>query len=60
MTLSRPVIDEDLVPRVKTWADTYSKEIGARISYNAAVNIMIRRVLDTTIKGDGNDENNAF
>jgi hypothetical protein len=59
MTLIRPVIDEDLAAEVKTWADVYSKEIGLRISFNAAVKILIRRGLDITIKGDGNDENDS-
>ena len=30
MTLIRPVIDEGLAAEVKTWADTYSKEVGLR------------------------------
>jgi hypothetical protein len=59
VTPSRPVIDEDLVPEVRTWADRYGKEVGIRISFNAAVNILIRRGLDTTIKGDGTDENDT-
>lgn len=60
MTLIRPVIDEGLAAEVKTWADTYSKEVGLPISFNAAVKILIRRGLDITIKGDGihhEDEN---
>jgi hypothetical protein len=59
MTLIRPVIDEDLAAEVKTWAGTYSKEAGLPVSFNAAVKILIRRGLDTTIKGDGNDENDT-
>ena len=48
----RPRIDEDIAADVQAYA-------GRRgISFNAAVNVLLRDRLDT-IKGDGTDESNA-
>jgi hypothetical protein len=52
VTQTRPRLDDDLAAAVQAYADRY------RITFTAAVKILLRRGL-STIKGDGGNENDA-
>lgn len=49
MTQIRPRIDDErLVAQIQDFADRYSEEIKVRVSFNAAVMILIRAGLEAT------------
>ena len=46
MTQIRPRLDEeDLIAEIQAYADRYGQEVGVRISFNAAVKILLRHGL---------------
>ena len=45
MTQIRPRIDPDLAAEIQEYADQLSAETGVRISFNAAVTVLLRRAL---------------
>lgn len=47
MTQVRPRLDDDpaLVAEIQAFADRYSEQVGVRVSFNAAVKILLRQAL---------------
>ena len=53
MTQIRPRLDDDLAAEVQAYADSLSKELGTRVSFNATVTVLLRRALrDVSQKQD--------
>ena len=47
MTQTRPRLTDDLAAEVRAFADSYGEELGLRLSFSDAVQILIRRGLQS-------------